>query len=99
MAARPMTAEEKRATKERIALHDAYAAVFSGPNAAAVLADLERRGFVHDAQFSAEPGRMQFNEGRRSIVLHIKLMMSQQARESLITALQPELSEGVIENA
>lgn len=91
---RPMSVDEIRQTRDLLNLHEAYADVFSGEKGGLVLADLERRGFVNDLSYSPEPGRTQFNEGRRSLVLHINHMRSDRAREALLKSLQPEISEG-----
>jgi len=91
----------KRTKKEQVAqlretlkMHDAYSRVFGGEDGALVLTDLERRGFIHDLSYSPEPGRTEFNEGRRSLVMHVKYMMSSHARDAVLTALQPEKTEG-----
>lgn len=61
-------------SEEMIALHQAYRRVFTTMDGQLVLRDLARRGFADRSTFSAEPGRIEFNEGRRSMVLHIRHM-------------------------
>ncbi len=39
--------------------------------------DLEKRGCFLRPSFSTDPGRTQFNEGRRSLVLHVKHMLDE----------------------
>ncbi|MGE4503774.1 MAG: hypothetical protein AB7D51_00375 [Desulfovibrionaceae bacterium] len=58
-------------------LHKAYLRLFSGADGARVMTDLERRGFYREPAFSAEPARLAFNEGRRSLVLHVKQMLDE----------------------
>ncbi len=95
MAVKKMTPNEVRAVHERLKLHEAYEAAFSGPGGALVLADLERRGFINELSYSPETGRTQFNEGRRSLVLHVKYMLDPAARDALVQSLKPEnISEG-----
>ena len=94
MAARKMTPEAVAQLRETLKLHEAYDAAFCGESGLIVLADLERRGFINDLSFSPEPGRTQFNEGRRSLVLHVRHMLSPAARDAVVSALQPEISEG-----
>ncbi|WP_419786032.1 hypothetical protein [Pseudodesulfovibrio sp.] len=58
-------------------LHRAYKRVFDGEDGKRVMADLEMRGSFWRSTFSAEPGRTQFQEGRRSLVLHMKHMLDE----------------------
>jgi hypothetical protein len=51
-----------------------YRRVFTGKDGEAVLADLKKRGFFSQTTFSESYGRMGFNEGRRSLVVHIENM-------------------------
>lgn len=55
-------------------LHRAYKRLFDTPDGRAVMTDLEARGCFLRPTFSTDPGRTQFNEGRRSLVLHVKHM-------------------------
>ncbi len=55
-------------------LHRAYKRTFDTPDGKAIMEDLEKRGCFQHSTFSAENGRTQFNEGRRSLVLHVKHM-------------------------
>lgn len=58
-------------------LHRAYKRLFECADGQTVMADLEKRGCFMRSGFSADPGRTQFNEGRRSIVLHVKHMLNE----------------------
>lgn len=64
---------------ERTTLHDLYARAFEGEAGRAVLADLEARACLRETSFHPDPQRMAFNEGRRSLVLHIRRMLEQDA--------------------
>ncbi|QGY39690.1 hypothetical protein GM415_06010 [Pseudodesulfovibrio cashew] len=55
-------------------LHRAYKRVFATPDGETIMKDLEKRGCFLGSTFSAEPGRTLVNEGRRSLVLHVKHM-------------------------
>lgn len=94
MTQKKMSPEDKRVALDALKLHDAYIAAFSGEGGALILADLEQRGFVNSLSFSTEPGRTEFNEGRRSLVLHVRHMISTKARDTLAAALRPENPEG-----
>lgn len=56
-----------------------YARCFEGPAGQTVLEDLEARAFVRSTSFAPEPQRAAFNEGRRSLALHIRRMLDQAA--------------------
>jgi len=56
-------------------LHLAYARTFEGEAGRLVLADLSRQGFLRETSFSPDPQRAAFNEGRRSLALHIRRMI------------------------
>lgn len=58
-------------------LHRAYKRVFASTDGQAILNDLEKRGCFTRSTFSTDPGRIQFNEGRRSLVLHVKHMLNE----------------------
>lgn len=58
-------------------LHKAYRRLFETPDGQTVLHDLEKRGCFLRSSFSTETGRTQFNEGRRSLVLHMKHMLDE----------------------
>lgn len=60
-------------------LHKCYREVFEGQAGRAVLDDLEARAFVRHTSFSPEPQRAAFNEGRRSLALHIRRMLDREA--------------------
>ncbi|MBN2140383.1 MAG: hypothetical protein PHV85_07010 [Desulfovibrionaceae bacterium] len=64
--------------KEILRLHQAYKRLFEGPDGRTVLEDLKGRGFVRASTFSTHPGRIQFNEGRRSMVLHVMHMKDEE---------------------
>jgi len=55
-------------------LHRAYKRVFETPDGLTVMDDLEKRGCFLRSTFSTDKGRTEFNEGRRSLVLHMKHM-------------------------
>ena len=56
-------------------LRRCYERCFEGQAGQAVLDDLEARAFMHGTSFSPDPQRAAFNEGRRSLVLHIRRML------------------------
>lgn len=56
-------------------LRRCYERCFAGQAGQAVLSDLEARAFVHGTSFSPDPQRAAFNEGRRSLALHIRRML------------------------
>lgn len=58
-------------------LHRAYRRLFESPDGRTVMNDLERRGCFSRSSFSTDPGRTSFNEGRRSLVLHVKHMLDE----------------------
>ena len=60
-------------------LHQCYLLAFEGAAGQAVLADLEARAYVRETSFSPDPQRAAFNEGRRSLALHIRRMLDQEA--------------------
>lgn len=57
-------------------LHQCYLRTFEGEAGKAVLQDLEDRAFVSATSFSPDAQRAAFNEGRRSLALHIRRMLS-----------------------
>jgi len=61
--------------REQTDLHLAYARAFEGEAGRLVLADLARQGFLRETSFSPDPQRAAFNEGRRSLALHIGRMI------------------------
>jgi hypothetical protein len=61
--------------REQTDLHLAYVRAFEGEAGRLVLADLSRQGFLHETSFSPDPQRAAFNEGRRSLALHIGRMI------------------------
>jgi len=58
-------------------LHRAYKRIFECADGATIMNDLEKRGCFTRSSFSTDPGRTAFNEGRRSLVLHIKHMLDE----------------------
>lgn len=56
-------------------LRRCYQRCFEGQAGQAVLNDLEARAFVRGTSFSPDPQRAAFNEGRRSLALHIRRML------------------------
>jgi hypothetical protein len=62
-------------TTDVTTLHQFYARAFAGEAGRAVLADLEGRAFVRATSFDPDPQRAAFNEGRRSLALHILRML------------------------
>ncbi|WP_338668900.1 hypothetical protein [Pseudodesulfovibrio methanolicus] len=56
-------------------LHRAYRRLFESADGRTVMADLERRGCFLRPTYSTDRGRTEFNEGRRSLVLHVKQML------------------------
>ncbi len=58
-------------------LHRAYKRLFESADGRAVMADLEQRGCFLRSSFSQDRGRTAFNEGRRSLVLHVKHMIDE----------------------
>lgn len=52
-----------------------YERCFAGQAGQVVLDDLEARAFVRGTSFSPDPQRAAFNEGRRSLALHIRRML------------------------
>lgn len=55
-------------------LHRAYTRIFATTDGKVVMDDLEKRGCFMRSTFSTDTGRTEFNEGRRSLVLHVKHM-------------------------
>lgn len=58
-------------------LHRAYKRIFDTPDGRTIMDDLEKRGCFERSSFSPEAGRTEFNEGRRSLVLHVKHMLNE----------------------
>lgn len=55
-----------------------YALVFEAEAGRMVLEDIEARAWVRESTFSPDPQRTAFNEGRRSLALHIRRMLEPQ---------------------
>lgn len=58
-------------------LHRAYKRLFETIDGQTVMEDFEHRGCYLTSTFSSDPGRTEFNEGRRSLVLHVKHMLDE----------------------
>ena len=58
-------------------LHRAYKRIFESADGQTVMDDLEKRGCFQRSTFSIDPGRTQFNEGRRTVILHVKHMLTE----------------------
>ncbi|MCP4455206.1 MAG: hypothetical protein GY809_27410 [Planctomycetes bacterium] len=58
-------------------LHRAYKRLFDTHDGQTVMDDLEKRGCFMRSTFSTDTGRTDFNEGRRSMVLHVKHMLDE----------------------
>jgi hypothetical protein len=58
-------------------LHRAYRRLFECADGRTVMEDLERRGSFMRSTFSTDLGRAAFDEGRRSLVLHVKHMLDE----------------------
>jgi hypothetical protein len=70
-------------TERILKLCEAYRKLFDTPDGKKVLSDLEDFGFYHDSTFSGDVSHIAFNEGRRSVVLHIRNMMNTDPKEQL----------------
>jgi hypothetical protein len=66
-------------TTDVTTLHQCYRRAFAGEAGRAVLADLEARAYVRATSFDPDPQRAAFNEGRRSLALHILRMLDPEA--------------------
>jgi len=62
--------------RETTQLRQCYRLTFEDEAGSAVLADLEARAFVNTTSFSTDPQQTAFNEGRRSLALHIRRMLA-----------------------
>lgn len=71
-----MKQEEKDRMKKVEALKRAYEKVFEGDAGKLVLEDLERYCFIKTTTFTGDGEGTIFNEGRRSVLLHIETMRS-----------------------
>lgn len=71
------------ANEEILRLHQAYKRLMATEDGALVLDDLERRAFVRSSAFHLDPFQHAHNEGRRSLVLHIKSMCDDKRFKSL----------------
>ena len=58
------------------ALKKSYLSTFNSESGKKVLKDLERHCFIKGTTFSEKSLRMAFNEGQRSIYLHVNTMMN-----------------------
>jgi hypothetical protein len=64
---------------EQEALQACYARVFNTSDGEAVLRDIEARTCARETSFSPDALRMAFNEGRRSVALHLRAMLRKAA--------------------
>lgn len=56
-------------------LHLCYVRTFEGEAGQTVLEDIEARAYLRETSFTPDPQRSAFNEGRRSLALHIRRML------------------------
>ena len=87
-----LTGKDKKASEAKIKEivrqnSELYKRVFSGPDGQAVLADLKKRCFVDRTTFHENHGRKGFQEGRRSIFVHIQNMVEKDL-ESVLADLK-----------
>lgn len=61
-------------------LQQCYRRVFEGEAGRAVLKDIEARAYVRETSFVPDAQRAAFNEGRRSLALHVLRMLEDGAR-------------------
>lgn len=62
---------------ETIELHRAYKRIFDTEDGKMVLDDLRQRSCFDRTTFSTDPGRTHYNEGRRSMILHVRFMANE----------------------
>jgi hypothetical protein len=62
---------------------ESYRKLFDTVDGKTVLSDLEDFGFYHDSTFTGDINCVAFNEGRRSVVLHIRNMMNTDPKTEL----------------
>ena len=76
-------------------LKQLYQNVFESVDGKKVLEHLENKLFIKRSTLNSDSLRMAFNEGQRSVVLHIRNMMNIdiEATEKLIEQQQKELGE------
>lgn len=58
-----------------------YNRLFATKDGIDVLADLEKRCFIHSTTYDDSHGKMGFNEGRRSIFVYIKNMKDKRVED------------------
>jgi len=61
--------------RDQDTLHQCYRRAFEGEAGKAVLEDIEARAHMRETSFSPDPQRTAFNEGKRSLALHIRRML------------------------
>ena len=102
MAVRKMTAAEVDRARNSIVLCEAYERLFNTEDGKLVLADLERRACINDTTYdpTAKLEHTIFNEGRRSIVLHVRYVMRPETRDELVRRVvgTPKREQGEIPN-
>ena len=60
-----------------------YQRVFNTEDGQRVLKDLEKRCFITHTTYNDSHGQMSFNEGRRSIYVHIKNLLEKDLKQVL----------------
>jgi hypothetical protein len=75
--------QEREIEKQLAENQQLYHRVFGGPDGKAVLKDLEKRCFINYTTYNDSHGQMSFNEGRRSIYVHIKNLLERDLKEIL----------------
>jgi phenylacetate-coenzyme A ligase PaaK-like adenylate-forming protein len=60
-----------------------YQRVFDSEDGRKVLRDLEKRCFINHTTYNDNHGQMSFNEGRRSIYVHIKNLLEKDLKQIL----------------
>ena len=76
--------------REHTDLHQAYVRAFAGEAGRLVLADLSRQGYLSETSFHPDPQRAAFNEGRRSLALHIRQMIDGATLRRQATRTEPD---------
>lgn len=64
--------QQGQACDEKVKNIELYKRVFDNPDGKEVLEDLAKRCCIYSTTYSDIPGRMAFQEGRRSVFMHIK---------------------------
>jgi len=81
--------EQRQQIEKQIAENQQlYQRIFNTDDGKKVLKDLEKRCFINHTTYSDNHGQMSFNEGRRSIYVHIKNLL-----EKDLTKILEELTK------